>query len=233
MIVADIMNRDIVTVRPDTSLAEAAHWMVQHHISGLPVLDEAGRLVGILTEGDLLRRPELGTSHRQGGWLKGLMQTAALATEYAHRNGRHVGDVMTHNPTFVRPEMSLTKATELMLHKKVKRLPVLQDDILVGMLTRFDLLTALAPRLIISPEEASDVEISASLDAAITAEPWAPQSGIAINVKAGSVRLEGTVFTEEEARALRILVRNTRGVTDLIDLLEIAEPAIPRTITGW
>lgn len=228
MIVADVMNRDVVAVRPDTSLAEAARWMVQRHASGVPVLNDAGRLIGILTEGDLLRRPELGTSPRPSSRLKGLVQTSSLAAEYAHTHGRLVGDVMTPNPSFIRPDMSLAKAAELMLHKRVKRLPVLQEDALVGMLSRFDMLKALAALLPEGREESSDEEISTSIAAALQAEAWAP-SGIAISVSAGSVHLSGRVFTEEEARALRVLVRNTRGVAALVDALHVAEPALPRT----
>jgi CBS domain-containing protein len=225
MIVAEVMTRDIIAVQPATSLGEAARWMVQHHVSGLPVLDDDGRLIGILTEGDLLRRPELGTSSRQASWLKGFMKTAAMAAEYAHTHGRRVGDVMTRNPVFVRPEASLTKATELMLQKRVKRLPVLQDDKLVGMLTRFDVLTTLAGKLTEQKMEVDDAEIAAAISAALAREPWAPKQGLVVSVAKGVVQMEGRVFSEEEAHALRVLVENTDGVAEVLDCLDIAEPA--------
>ncbi len=227
MIVADIMQTGILAVQPQTSLAQAASLMVQHHISGLPVRDDAGKLVGILTEGDLLRRPELGTSQRQPGWLKGLLMTAALAGEYIHSHGRTVGDVMTRNPVYVRPEMSLTRAAALMQCKKIKRLPVLRDRALVGMLTRFDLLTALSARLNVAEPNASDADIAASIKAELAQQIWAPKFGILVSVSAGCVSLSGQAETEEQVHALEILVLNTGGVKALRSALIVATPSLP------
>jgi CBS domain-containing protein len=141
-----------------------------------------------------------------------------------------VGDIMTRNPVFVRQEMPLQKATELMITKRVKRLPVLQDERLIGMLTRFDLLTALSARLTDHNGEASDTDISTSIQTALAREPWAPKSGVRYLVKAGRVQLEGNVFSEEESRALRVLVENTAGVTLVVNLLNISEAALPHGV---
>ncbi|WP_297442748.1 CBS domain-containing protein [Acidocella sp.] len=225
MIVADIMSREIITVSTTTSLTEAARLMVSRHISGVPVLDDQGHLAGILTEGDLLRRPELGTSGRQAGWLKGLATTADLASAYAHTNSRFVGDVMTRNPVFIRPDMSLTRATALMISRRVKRLPVLREERLVGMLTRFDLLTALSARLPDHNGDAPDDEISAAIAAALASQPWAPETGVRYIVQSGCVRLEGEVFSTAEARALRVLAQNTQGVKRVVSALRINEPS--------
>ncbi|MGE4481882.1 CBS domain-containing protein [Acidocella sp.] len=222
MIVADVMTTEVVAVEPETSLAEAAGWMVHHRVSGLPVLTRDGRLVGILTEGDLLHRPELGTCGRQAGWMRGIMRAETLAAEYAHTHGRQVGDVMTRNPTFVRPDLALAKAAELMRQKQVKRLPVMREDSLVGMLSRFDILRALAARLDESCIEASDTEILDNIQTSLAQEPWAPRDGIRFNVQGGRVRIEGRVGSEHEARALNILARNTRGVSRVEDELEVA-----------
>ncbi|WP_298284201.1 CBS domain-containing protein [Acidocella sp.] len=230
MIVADVMSREVTTVVTTTSLAAAARLMVTRHISGVPVLDGTDRLAGILTEGDLLRRPELGTGGRQAGWLKGLATSADLASAYAHTNSRFVGDVMTPNPVFIRPEMSLTKATELMIGRRVKRLPVLRAERLVGMLTRFDLLTALSARLPEHNGEAPDDEIHAAIASALASQPWAPQSGVRYAVQAGCVRLEGQVFSSAEARALRVLAQNTKGVKHVVDALRVNEPARAHTL---
>lgn len=226
MIVADVMTTEVVAVQPETSLAEAAGWMVRHHVSGLPVLDADGKLIGILTEGDLLHRPELGTCGRHGGWMRGIMRAETLAAEYAHTHGRQVGDVMTRNPTFVRPDMPLAKAAELMRHKQIKRLPVIRDDSLVGMLSRFDILRALAARLDESCEEASDAEILTAIETAMADEPWVPRTGMRLYVQQGHVKIEGKVGSAHEARALGILVRNTRGVTAVENCLEITSRAM-------
>ncbi len=227
MIVADVMTTEVAAVEPGTSLAEAAGWMVRHSVSGLPVLDPEGKLIGILTEGDLLHRPELGTCGRQAGWMRGMLRAETLAAEYAHTHGRHVGDVMTRNPTFVRPDLPLAKAAELMRQKQVKRLPVVRDDSLVGMLCRFDILRALAARLEESCEEATDSEILDGIQAALAQEPWAPRDGLRFTVRDGRVRIEGRVGSEQEARAVAILVRNTRGVMEVEDGLEVARRAVP------
>lgn len=222
MVVADVMTTEVVAVEPETSLAEAAAWMVRHRVSGLPVLDDSGKLIGILTEGDLLHRPELGTCGRPAGWMRGIMRAETLAAEYAHTHGRQVGDVMTHNPTYVHPDLKLAKAAELMRQKQVKRLPVLDDDRLVGMLSRFDILLALAARLEDSSVEMSDDEILDDIQAALAQEPWAPRAGVDFIVCRGRVRIVGRVGSVNEARAVNILVRNTRGVMEVEDGLEIA-----------
>jgi CBS domain-containing protein len=223
VIVEDLMIRDIVAVQPDTSLADAAQAMLAHQIGGLPVLNDAGHLVGILTEGDLLRRPELGTSGRQANWLRGFVKSAALAAEYAHTNGRAVGDVMTRNPVFVRPETPLAKAAELMLQRRVKRLPVMHGEALVGMISRFDLLRALAPKLHHPSKDASDAEISAAIEQALSEQPWAPRSGLAIMVSANTVYVAGGIYSHEERRAILILASNIPGVKSVIDQMELVD----------
>ncbi len=227
MIVADVMTTEVVAVDPETSLAEAAGWMVRHRVSGLPVLDAAGKLIGILTEGDLLHRPELGTCGRQAGWMRGILRAETLAAEYAHTHGRQVGDVMTRNPSFVRPDLPLAKAAELMRQKQVKRLPVVREDSLVGMLSRFDILRALATRLEESCIEATDAEILDGIETALAQEPWAPREGVRFGVSNGRVRIEGRIGSEQEARAIAILARNTRGVTGIENGLEVARRAMP------
>lgn len=197
--------------------------MLHRQVSGLPVLDEHGHLVGILTEGDLLRRPELGTCSKPAGWMKGFAKSAALAAEYVHTHGRRVGDVMTPNPTFVRPEMKLAKAIELMLAKRVKRLPVVSGDTLVGVISRFDLLTALESRLAEPTTARSDAEIAADFTTALAAEPWAPRTGLSVEVEEGTVTLRGTVFSAEEARALAVLAENLPGVRAVHEALDLRE----------
>lgn len=224
VIVADLMSRDVVAVQPGTNLADAAQCMLRHHISGLPVLNESGHLVGVLTEGDLLRRPELGTSGRQANWLKAFLKPASLAAEYVHTHSRLVGDVMTMPPIFVRPETSLAKAAELMLQKGVKRLPVLQGDALVGVISRADMLNALAPKLVDENKDVCEEEILRAIEDALAKELWAPKAGLKVSVRGDVVRLEGCVFSEEERRAVRVLAENTPGVKQVVDLLELMDP---------
>src|ERR1700757_4760400 len=127
MIVAELMNRNSISVLPSTLVTDAAPLMPPPRVSGLPVLDEQGRLVGIVTEGDLIRRAEIGTDGAQAGWLKSLLMPSAVAADYAHPHARHVSGVMTHNPVFVTPETGLEEVAQLMLRKHIKRLPVMEQ----------------------------------------------------------------------------------------------------------
>ena len=151
MIVADLMHKNVVSVLPETSLADAVRIMLAQRVSGLPVVSSAGRLVGVVTEGDLLRRAELGTEGRQVGWFKSFLMPGRAAEDYVATHGRHVSEVMTSEPIFVTPETPLAEVADIMRSKRVKRLPVLDYGALVGVVSRSDLLRALALKLIEMP----------------------------------------------------------------------------------
>src|ERR1700686_1435603 len=123
MHVADLMTRNCISVLPNTTLADAARIMLANHVTGLPVLDTDGKLVGIVTEGDLLRRAELGTDGKPVNWLKAFLLPSSVAADYVATHSRHVSGVMTHNPVFVTPATELNEVAELMLRKHIKRLP--------------------------------------------------------------------------------------------------------------
>ena len=90
-----IMTRSVITIAPDSTILEAANTMLQRHVSGLPVVDAAGKLVGIVSEGDFIRRSEIGTQRKRGRWLKFLLGPGQAATDYVHEHGRKVSEVMT------------------------------------------------------------------------------------------------------------------------------------------
>src|SRR3984893_12574209 len=122
---SDVMTRNILSVRHDTSVAEGIRLMLDNRISGLPVIDEAGRLVGILTEGDLLRRGETGTERHRPRWLEILMGPGRLAGEYVRTHGRKVEEIMTRDLVTVTPETALEEVVGLMERRRIKRAPVL------------------------------------------------------------------------------------------------------------
>src|SRR3978361_1135458 len=128
MIVADIMTKNVITVQPDTALADAARIMLDQHLSGLPVIDNAGRLVGLVTEGDLMRRAELDTQGAPVGWLRAFLMPASVAADYVRTHGRHVAEVMTRTPISVAPGTALADVAALMRAKRIKRLPVVEND---------------------------------------------------------------------------------------------------------
>jgi len=148
---SDVMSRNILSVGRDAAIAEAIRLMLDNRISGLPVIDTAGRLVGILTEGDLLRRSETGTERHRPRWLEILMGPGRLAGEYVRTHGRKVAEIMTRDLVSVTPDTPLDEIVALMERRRIKRVPVLDGDTPVGIVSRADLLRALAARSKCSP----------------------------------------------------------------------------------
>jgi len=222
---SDVMTREILSVRADTTVAEAIRTMLDNRISGLPVIDEAGRLVGILTEGDLLRRGETGTERQRPRWLEILMGPGRLAGEYVRTHGRKVDEVMTRDVVSVIPDTPLKEVVELMERHRIKRVPVLDGDVLVGILSRADLLRALLGALEEKPPLATtDDEIRERILAELARSAWVPRDGIAITVENGVVDLNGVILDEKERGALRVAAENVPGVRAVEDHLVWVEP---------
>lgn len=225
MNVESLMSRNAISVLPTTTVADAARIMLVNRVSGLPVLDAQGRLVGIVTEGDLLRRAELGTAGEPGGWLKSFLMPATQAAEYVATHSRHVSGVMTHHPVFVTPDTELAEVAALMLRKHFKRLPVLKDGALIGMISRSDFLRVLARKLIETAEPCSDAAIGDYIRSELSRARWAPRSGIRIEVHDKVVNLEGTIFSDEERQAVLVVAENAPGVKTVEDHLTFVDPS--------
>jgi len=131
----EIMTPQVITVTPETSVPDAARLMLRHHISGLPVVDANGRLVGIVSEGDFLRRVETVTQHERNRWLSYLAGVDRTAIEFVREAGRRVGDIMTADPFTATEDMRLDEVARIMESRSVKRLPVLRKGQLVGIIT--------------------------------------------------------------------------------------------------
>ena len=222
---SDVMTRTILSVRPDAVIAEAIRLMLDNRISGLPVIDEGGQLVGILTEGDLLRRGETATERHRPRWLEILMGPGRLAEEYVRTHGRRIAEVMTRDPVSVTPDTPLKEIVELMERHRIKRVPVLDGDAPVGILSRADLLRGLAGALAAAPAVAtSDEEIRERILAELARAAWVPGDGIAITVENGVVDLNGVILDEKERAALRVAAENVPGVKAVEDHLVWVEP---------
>ena len=143
---ADVMTTNVVSIHPNASISEAAQSMLLHRISGLPVIGERGDLVGIVTEGDLLRRVETGTLRDRSRWANFFVSPGQLASEYVQSHSRKVLDVMTPNPEVVREDTPITEIVLTMENKSVKRVPVVAGDKVVGIVSRADLVQALGKR---------------------------------------------------------------------------------------
>ena len=222
---SDVMTRTVLSVRPDATIAEAIRLMLDNRISGLPVIDEAGRLVGILTEGDLLRRSETGTERHRPRWLEILMGPGRLAEEYVRTHARRIAEVMTREPVTVTPDTPLKEIVELMERHRIKRVPVLDGDEPVGILSRADLLRGLAGALEATPAAAtSDEEIRERILAELAKAAWVPRDGISITVENGIVDLNGVILDEKEREAVRVAAENVPGVKAVEDHLVWVEP---------
>lgn len=228
MNVAEVMTRNVITAAPSMTLEEAVQLMLGHRISGLPVLDSNGTLVGIVTEGDLLRRAETRTERHQSWWRSVLLGSERLAEQYVHTHGRRVEEVMTRDVVSVAPSTPLAEVVALMEARGIKRVPVMQDAHLVGIVSRADLLHAL--ERLLPPEGTSDSVacqdsvLRRKLLQQLGAQRWAPTALLDIGVKEGTVELRGFILNEGQRDALRVLVENTPGVRGVVDKLVWIEP---------
>jgi CBS-domain-containing membrane protein len=226
MNVADIMTRTVISVTPETPIEEVARLMLQHRISGLPVVDPSSAVVGIVTEGDLLRRTETGTERRHAHWLEFLISPGRLARDYANANARKAGEVMTEDVAAVAPQDTLDTVVGLMEHRHVKRLPVIDAGRLVGIVSRANLVQALVRNLPKPAGEgvAGDGQLRERILAEIAKQPWGPRASVDVSVEAGIVELFGSITDERERTALKVLAENTPGVKAVRDHLVWVEP---------
>jgi CBS domain-containing protein len=225
MKVADVMTREVVSIAPEASVMEAVRLMLQHKVSGLPVIDGAGRLQGVVTEGDFLRRVETGTERKRSRLVEFLLGPGRLATDYVHATGRKVDEVMTPDVRTVTEDAALEQVVHLMERHRVKRLPVVRGDKVVGIVTRQNLMRALASLALAEhPVAADDATIRERLLAELKRQSWAPVGLIDVVVKDGVVKLSGALTDERERQAIRIAAENIPGVKKVEDHLVWIEP---------
>jgi CBS-domain-containing membrane protein len=220
----DIMTPDVVSVFPDDPVLVAARLMLQKKISGLPVVDDRGNLVGIVTEGDFLRRTEIGTKRQRPRWVEFFIGPGQLADEYIRASGRKVRDVMTDDVRTVMPHTPLSDVVRLMERHRIKRLPVTDDGKLVGIVTRVNLLHAMASFAHeVAPARPEDTAIRDRLLAELATQSWAPP--IDITVRDGVVHLAGIATDGRQREALRVAAESIPGVKKVEDYITWWEPA--------
>lgn len=223
MQVRDVMTRNVISVGTHQSVLEAAQLMLDNRISGLPVVDAAGKLVGIVTEGDFLRRGEIGTQRQRPKWLEFVLGPGRLASEYVHASGRKVEEVMTPDPYTVTEDDSLETVVEVMERQHVKRLPVLRDGRLVGIVSRANLMDALTELARYRHGAAADDTTTRSrILAALAAARWAPNINVAVHD--GIAELSGIITDERERKGLIVAAENVAGVKEVHDHLVWVEP---------
>jgi len=221
----DVMTSPVISVEPDESIWQAVRTMLQRHISGLPVIDKQGRLVGIVSEGDFLRRAETGTQRRRARWLEFLIGPGRLADEYTRSHGRKISDIMTPDPLTVTEETSLDEVVRTMEKRRIKRLPVVRGNVVVGILTRANLVHALAGvARELMPTTASDEAIRTRLLTELAKEAWAPVALIDVMVRNGVVELWGAITEERQRAALVAAAENVPGVKAVHEHLNWIDP---------
>lgn len=223
MQVRDVMTRKVISVSDDDSILAAARLMLQNRISGLPVLDAGGNLVGVVTEGDFLRRGEIGTQRARPAWLEFLLGAGRLADEYVQAFGRKVSEIMTADPICVTEDDSLRTVVELMERGRVKRLPVIRDGRLIGIVSRANLVRAVVglARDTQTPS-GDDTAIQNRVLEAIGKQSWAHQ--VKVTVKDGVVDLSGVILNDHERTACIVAAENVAGVKEVHDHLVWVEP---------
>ncbi|MPW18319.1 CBS domain-containing protein [Paraburkholderia sp. CNPSo 3157] len=215
MFAMDVMTPSVICAQPDMTVQEAAKRLVENRISGMPVVDESGALVGIVSEGDLLHRVETGTETRRSSWLELFSSTRNLASAFVKEHGHLVSDVMSSEVIAVDEKTPVGNIADLMEKRRIKRVPVLRDGKLVGIVSRANLIRALASAPVAAQSESasSDREIAEAIVAALRDKRWALSKENVI-VKDGVAHLWGVIQSEDEERAICIAALEVEGVKE-------------------
>lgn len=219
-----IMTKPVITVTPETPIVDAANTMLRNHVSGLPVVDAAGKLVGIVSEGDFLRRSEIGTQRHRSRWLSFILGPGTAANDFVVEHGRKISEVMTEDPFTVTEDMPLADVVDLMEAKNIKRLPVMRGEKLVGILTRANVLQAVASlgRHVPDPT-ADDDHIRDRILHAMDKQDWCP-IGLNVIVRDGIVHLSGVITDVQARQAAIVAAENVEGVVKVHDHIRWMDP---------
>jgi len=214
---ADVMVAEVVTIRPNASIQELVKLLLAHRISAVPVVDEWGELLGIVSEGDLLRRVELGTEAHRSRWSELLIDRALRATEYLKSHSRKVSDVMTRRVVTATPETPLGNIVDLLERNNIKRVPIVHKGKVVGIVSRADLIQTLATLAEQAPAGGiDDVILRDKVMARLWEQPWKPVL-LTVNAQAGVIDLYGYVESDAEKNAARLTAELTPGVRTVND----------------
>ena len=222
---ADVMVTNVITVGLDACLQDVAHLLLTNRISAVPVVDSDGKVVGIVSEGDLMRRAEAGTGRRRSWWLSLLTGKEGLAAQYVKEHSRKVADVMTRDVITATPDTPLQDIANILEKNSIKRVPIIKAGKMVGVVSRANLLQALASlRKQIEGGTPNDTKIRETVVQRLNAEPWLRSSLINVIVQDGTVELWGIVDSPTEKKAVRVAAEETPGVRAVNDNL-IIRPA--------
>ncbi len=209
----DVMVSPVITTKPTASVKEVARILLTHHISAVPVVDNANKLVGLVSEGDLMRRADLGTERHRSWWLAALFaEEDALAAEYVKQHSQKVADVMTKRLITASPETPLNEIAGLLERHSIKRVPIVGNGALVGIVSRANLIQALAGDRRGLDISVPDAQLRDKIMAQLRMQPWAHTLLLNVTVNDGIVDIWGITRSEAEKQALRVAAEITPGV---------------------
>ena len=215
---ADIMVRDVVTVKPDDDVATAIQLLAEHDVSALPVVDDSGQVIGLVSEADLVRRIEIGTERHRPWWLEAITPATTLAGEFAKSHGLAVHEVMSTHIVSAGEETPLAEIASLLEKHRIKRVPILRDGKLAGVVSRSNLIQALASSPAVSVEGTpSDRGIRLELLDRLAGQSWTDFGSRNIIVRDGVIHLWGLVGSPAEHEALLALAQEVPGVKRVAD----------------
>jgi len=214
MKVRDVMTPNVVSVPVDLTVPEIAKLMLDRRISAVPVVDAGKKVVGVISEGDLIRRPELDTDKPRSRWLRFFMSDEDRARDYVKTHGLRAKDVMSQPVVSVSPDATLTDVVNLMTARRIKRVMVLEHGKLAGVITRSDLLRMLHAREAMPTEGVpqDDTSIREQILKTIDGQGWAASAIINVQVTNGTAYLWGVVDSDEQRRAILVAVQGVPGV---------------------
>ena len=221
MLAKELMTTDVITVRSDTTVKDVAQIMLSHRISAVPVTDDQGRLIGIVSEGDLLRRTETGTDRKHSWWLDLIASPEERAREFVKTHATKAGDVMTPRPITVTPDTHIAEIAALLEEKRIKRVPVVADGTVIGIVSRADLLRGLATAKLESATTTGDETIRLAVAKRLRDEAGVRDWLMNVTVSDGVVHMWGGVRSEAERRAAHVAAETTPGVREVDDHLTI------------
>jgi CBS domain-containing protein len=221
---ADVMVSPVITVGPDATVQEVADILLRNRISAVPVLSQQGKILGIVSEGDLLRRVESGTQRHRSWWLELLTTKFTLQDEYVKSHSRKVTDIMTSDVLTVSPDTPLGDIASVLEKNGIKRVPVVTDGKLVGIVSRANLLQAIATigKTIKTQGAVSDTALREKVVDQLYSVPLARPALVNVIVNDGNIELWGIVESESEKRAARVAAEATPGVGAVVDHLMIS-----------
>jgi CBS domain-containing protein len=215
----DVMVSPVITVKPSASVREVAQIFIDKGISAVPVVDDQGKVVGIVSEGDLLHRQEAGTERRRSSWLQLLTGKETLAAEYVKAHARMVADVMTRDVITAAPDTPLHEIASTLEKRGIKRVPIVSKGQLVGLVSRANLIQAVAAARKQLEIPFSDVNIRDRIVSRLREQPWAHTWALNVTVNGGIVDLWGLTNSEAERKAIRVAAETTQGVRAVNDNL--------------